>query len=94
MSTDIRTLAVYFVRANRNATQAEAIEFAKERFPDSPDAIARFMADWVELRKRINSALNHEGDVSWEPDRRPQHRPVAVNRNDALRDGSRAELEE
>jgi hypothetical protein len=75
MSTDIRTLAVYFIRAHRNATEQEAIDFAQERFPDAPVTVARFLADWVELKSRLASAMNHQGDMTWEPVRVADQQP-------------------
>jgi hypothetical protein len=61
MAKDIKSLAVQFLRENPDATEADAIRFIRDRFPESPLSIAEFLRDWLQLRDRLVAALNTDG---------------------------------
>jgi hypothetical protein len=61
MKENIKTLTVQFLRERPNATEEEAIDFIRDRFPDSPLSIAEFLRDWLQLRDRLVAAANTDG---------------------------------
>jgi hypothetical protein len=65
MSTNPRTLAEQFLRSHRPATEREAIQFAQQRFPNLPIAVATFVGEWLNLRDRLLDAS--QGNPDWEP---------------------------
>jgi hypothetical protein len=62
-----RALAEYFLHTNREATEIDAIRFAQIRFPSSPLAVAKFVAEWLNLRERLRDAQSGRGEITWEP---------------------------
>jgi hypothetical protein len=61
MAKDIKNLAIQFLREYPDATEAEAIRFIRDRFPESPLSIAEFLRDWLQLRDRLVAARNTDG---------------------------------
>jgi hypothetical protein len=43
--------------------------FAKARIADSPDAMARFVADCSDLQNHVFQAQTNQSDMEWEPAR-------------------------
>jgi hypothetical protein len=56
MPGDPKNIAIEFLRRHPDATESDAVSFAREQFPNSPLTSAMFLRDWLSLHDRLVAA--------------------------------------